>query len=106
MPQLIVAGSKREYLRHSQKQSYAVLKVQPRFQAAKLDSGPSHKVNNDRDEKNRSKKSAANNHDDLQCLQPPGLDLTRIVVSVRWRTRSSFRTVKLLGAYVPATLIA
>jgi hypothetical protein len=69
------------------------IKVQPRFQAAKLDSGPSHKVNDDRDEKNRSKKSAANNHVDLRCLQLPRLDLTRIIVSVRWRTRSSFRTV-------------
>jgi len=36
--------------------------------AAKLDLGSAQKVNNDRDEKNRSKESAANNHVDLRCL--------------------------------------
>jgi hypothetical protein len=40
----------------------------PAVQAAKLDSGPPHKVNNDRNEKDRSEESAANNHVDLRCL--------------------------------------
>jgi hypothetical protein len=72
MSDLIVAGpdSVRERIRGSQTSAFSAgaLRCKAARLASKSDSSSAYEVNNNRNEKNRSKKSAADHHVDLRCL--------------------------------------